>query len=154
MPADQPRGHELGGRELVGFGLGARAGASGRVALGSLGSRALSRLDLTVIGPAVNAAARLESKAKRGQILVSERVFSSVRGAFECEPLEPMALPGHEGLVTVFNIVQRIQATDPSPLSDAHTVQMDESSVRFARAPEGDPINEIPAARDGASSNR
>ena len=127
---------------------------SGRVALGSLGSRALSRLNLTVIGPAVNAAARLESTAKRGQILISERVFSEVRGAFECEPLDPMALPGHEGLANVFNIVKRIHVVDASPLSDARTVQMDESSVRFAGAGDVDRVAEIQAFRDGGSSSR
>jgi eukaryotic-like serine/threonine-protein kinase len=127
---------------------------SGRVALGSLGSRALSRLDLTVIGPAVNAAARLESMATRGQILISERVFTSVRGAFECEPLDPVTLPGHDEPAKVFNIVKRIQAVDPSPMSDARTVQMDESSVRFAGAADAERIGEIQAALDGGSNNR
>jgi class 3 adenylate cyclase len=127
---------------------------SGRVALGSLGSRALSRLDLTVIGPAVNAAARLEAMATRGQILISERVFTAVRGAFECEPLDPVALPGHDAQVSVFNIVRRIQVVDPGPLSDARTVQMDESSVRFAGAADEGRIPDLQVARDGGSSNR
>jgi class 3 adenylate cyclase len=125
---------------------------SGRVALGSLGSRALSRLDLTVIGPAVNAAARLESLAKRGQILISERLFAEVRGAFECEPLERVTLPGHEAPLTLFNIVKRIQVADPSPLSDAHTVQMEESSVRFAGPAEAERANAVQVARDGGQS--
>ena len=126
----------------------------GRVALGSLGSRALSRLDLTMIGPAVNAAARLEAMATRGQILISERVFTTVRGAFQCEPLPPVALPGHAEPTPVFNILGRLQAEEPGPLTDARTVQMDESSVRFAGALDAEPSREMPAAIDGAKSNR
>ena len=120
---------------------------SGKVALGSVGSRALSRLELTVIGPAVNAAARLEAMATRGQILISERLFTAVRGAFECEPLDPVSLPGHDEPVPVFNIVRRIQHAEPASHSDMHTAPMDESSVRFAGDLDGD------LARDG-SSNR
>ena len=127
---------------------------SGKVALGSVGSRALSRLELTVIGPAVNAAARLEAMATRGQILISERVFTAVRGAFECEPLDPVALPGHAEPVPVFNIVRRIQVVDPGPVSDARTVQMDESSVRFAGPSDGEPGPDGKAARDGGSSTK
>jgi serine/threonine protein kinase/class 3 adenylate cyclase len=127
---------------------------SGRVAMGSLGSRALSRLDLTVIGAAVSAAARLEAIAERGQILISERVFDAVPGAFECEPQKPVTLPGHEGPAAVFNIVGRIQAAEPSQISEARTVQMDESSVRFAAPGDADRIHEIQAALDGGSGNR
>ena len=127
---------------------------SGRVALGSLGSRALSRLDLTVIGPAVNAAARLEGMATRGQILISERVFIAAHGAFEFETLDPVALPGHEGPVKVFNIVKRIHAVDASPISEARTVQMDGSSVRFAGAAEVDRAAEVAVALDGGSGSR
>ena len=137
------------------YGCGVSIGIdSGRVALGSLGSRALSRLDLTVIGPAVNAAARLEGLATRGQILISERAFLAARGAFEFDVLEPVSLPGHDGLVKVFNIVKRIVVAEPSPISDARTVQMDESSVRFASATDADKIGEIQVALDGSSSNR
>ncbi|MFS8070314.1 MAG: protein kinase domain-containing protein, partial [Byssovorax sp.] len=123
---------------------------SGRVALGSLGSRALSRLDLTMVGPAVNAAARLESMATRGQILISERVFTAVRGAFQCEPMAPVALPGHDQPAPIFNIVGRLQAEEPGPLTDARTVQMDESSVRLSGASLVELSREIQAAIDGA----
>jgi hypothetical protein len=77
-----------------------------------------------------------------------------VRGAFECEPLDPVALPGHDAPVSVFNIVRRIQVVDPGPLSDARTVQMDESSVRFAGAADEGRSHDLQAARDGGSSNR
>ena len=125
---------------------------SGRVTLGSLGSRALSRLDLTMIGPAVNAAARLEAMATRGQILISERVFTAVRGAFQCEPIAPVALPGHDQPVPIFNIVGRLQAEEPGPLTDACTVQMDESSVRLSGASLAELSHEIQAAIDGAKN--
>jgi class 3 adenylate cyclase len=127
---------------------------SGRVALGSLGSRALSRLDLTMIGPAVNAAARLEAMATRGQILISERVFTAVRGAFQCEPMAPVALPGHDEPTPIFNIVGRLQAEEPGPLTEARTVQMDESSVRFSGSSLAELSHEIQTAIDGAKSNR
>jgi class 3 adenylate cyclase len=127
---------------------------SGSVALGSVGSRALSRLDLTVIGPAVNAAARLEAMATRGQILISERVFTAVRGVFECEPLEPVALPGHDEPVVVFNIVRRIQLVDPGPRSDPRTVPMDGASARLAATSDGEVLRGVPTAIDGGPRNR
>jgi eukaryotic-like serine/threonine-protein kinase len=127
---------------------------SGKIALGSLGSRALSRLDLTAVGPAVNAAARLETMATRGQILITERLFGAVRGAFECEAHEPVALPGHEGLTPVFNIVRRMEVAVPEPTSDAITVMMEESSVRFAGTGESAHEHELHAALDGGSTNR
>lgn len=115
---------------------------SGKVALGSVGSRALSRLELTVIGPAVNAAARLGAMATRGQILISERMFTAVRGAFECEPLDPVALPGHNEPVPVFNIFGRIQLVASGPVSDVRTVPIEESSVRFAGASDDEPVRD------------
>ncbi|MGB6035675.1 MAG: adenylate/guanylate cyclase domain-containing protein, partial [Cryomorphaceae bacterium] len=58
---------------------------SGEMVWGNIGSAALRRLDYTVIGDAVNVAARLQAAADRGQILISEANYQKVKESFECK---------------------------------------------------------------------
>jgi len=62
-------GHKLG----VGIGIN-----SGFVTVGNVGSDAYR--DYTIIGNQVNVASRLETSAKAGQILISQRTYSLVKG--------------------------------------------------------------------------
>lgn len=61
---------------------------SGPVLSGSVGSRAIQRLDYTVLGPVVSHAFMLESTASRGQILVRDAVANLLDPFFKCRPLE------------------------------------------------------------------
>ncbi len=62
------------------------------------------RMDYTAIGDTVNTAARLESNAKAGQILISEVVYNEVRDRIIAEPVGEHALKGKVEKVKVFNV--------------------------------------------------
>jgi class 3 adenylate cyclase len=61
---------------------------SGDLVSGSIGAKASGRLDFTVLGDAVNTAARLAARASKGQVLVSARAREAAREPFEYAPLE------------------------------------------------------------------
>ncbi len=112
---------------------------SGAMICGSIGSRVASRLDYTVLGEVVNNAARLQSAAQKGQILISAALRRRVEGVFECEPAGEYTLPGQLEPVPVYNVVRRV-VTD-GPIVSAETVLMGpeesvvRSSLRVERVP-------------------
>jgi adenylate cyclase len=75
---------------------------TGYCTVGNFGSK--DRLDYTVIGGQVNLAARLESAARPGSILVSFDTFSQISGDIECIELEPATLKGIKEEVRVFEV--------------------------------------------------
>src|SRR4051794_17682987 len=78
---------ELGRRHEVSFAL--RVGVnSGEVVAGAIGG------GYTVIGDAVNVAARLQSAARPGTVTVGERTYRATADAFEYTELEPLVLKG------------------------------------------------------------
>jgi class 3 adenylate cyclase len=97
-------GHELG----IGMGIN-----TGYMTVGNLGSDIYK--DYTVIGNQVNVAARLESLAKPGQILISQRTYSKVKGLVEVEKVGEIKVKGIHNPVITYN-VKGLQ-TRHSPLS-------------------------------------
>lgn len=83
----------------VRFGIGIN---SGPAVVGNIGSH--ERLDYTAIGDTVNLAARLESNAKTGQILVSKETYERIKGVFIATPLDAIKVKGKEQLVEIFQI--------------------------------------------------
>jgi predicted ATPase/class 3 adenylate cyclase len=75
---------------------------TGLVALGEVGGLAGS--EWTAMGDAINLAARLQSAAPTGGVLISQDTFIHVRGFFEVRRLEPLTLRGKTEPVTVFLI--------------------------------------------------
>lgn len=73
---------------------------TGSVVWGGLGPS--GHTALTVIGDAVNLAARLEDYADGGQIVVSEAVYHRTNDLFEYEVLDPIAVKGKSGLIPVY----------------------------------------------------
>ena len=87
------------GRPEIKVGIGIN---HGEVFVGNIGSH--RRLDYTVIGDAVNIAARLCAEAGPGEILVSEGFLRVVRDRVDHEYLPEMALKGKAQMVQVYRI--------------------------------------------------
>ena len=76
---------------------------TGFVTVGNIGSDI--HRDYTVIGNQVNVAARLESAAKAGQILISQRTYSHIRDLFEVEELGEIIVKGIHSPVKIYNVL-------------------------------------------------
>ncbi len=83
----------------VDFGIGVHFGSA---VVGNIGSP--KRMDYTAIGDTVNTAARLESNAKPGQILVSRSVVEAIEDRIECKALGTLTLKGKSEPFEVFSI--------------------------------------------------
>jgi adenylate cyclase len=87
------------GRQQVEIGIGINFG---EVFAGNIGSD--RRLEYTVIGDAVNTAARLCSKAGPGEILISDPFYQALKEPPEVEALEPLELRGKAKAVPVYRV--------------------------------------------------
>jgi class 3 adenylate cyclase len=86
-----------------GYDLGTGIGINtGYMTVGNIGSD--MHMDYTVIGNQVNVAARLESLAKSGQILVSQRTYSRVAELVEAEEVGKISVKGIHGPVMTYNV--------------------------------------------------
>ncbi len=83
----------------VAFGIGVNCGDA---VVGNIGCE--FRMDYTAIGDTVNTAARLESNAKRGQILISQEVYDNVKDRVEVTPVGEIPLKGKEQGVFVYQV--------------------------------------------------
>ncbi len=88
-------GHELG----IGIGVN-----TGYVTVGNIGSDI--HRDYTVIGNQVNVAARLESVAKKGEILISQRTYSKVKDLFEIKEMGEIQVKGIHTPVKTYNVIR------------------------------------------------
>lgn len=88
------RGHDLD------FGVGI---AVGYATCGRIGFE--GRFDYGAIGTVTNLAARLCGEARPGQILASQRVYTSVEGMVQAEPVGALTLKGFVRPIPAFNIL-------------------------------------------------
>ncbi len=72
----------------------------GTVFAGKIGSA--EKKEYTIIGEAVNLASRLKDAAKRGETLVSDRIFRLTRYLFEYEHLSPIKIKGIAEPIPIF----------------------------------------------------
>lgn len=89
-------------RGLSGFGV--RVGINtGLVVVGEVGADL--RVEYTAMGDAVNLAARMESAAEPGTVLITEHTHRMVRERFDCLPLGEMQVRGRREPVRVYRLL-------------------------------------------------
>lgn len=76
--------------------------ATGKVFSGVLGS--LRKKEYTSVGMAVNMAARLQSRAKEGEILISESTFARLSKDIDAEALPPVKVKGIGESVNIYKV--------------------------------------------------
>ncbi len=114
------------------YGLGVSIGVhSGAMLSGSIGSKLVSRLDYTVLGNAVNIAARLQEIAGKNQIIISDTLAETALPIFECEPAGVRSLPGRTEKAMIHEVIRRLKTDQPNP--SAETVLMDGEEPEPAR---------------------
>ena len=86
--------------KTVSFGIGVNCGEA---VVGNIGCE--FRMDYTAIGDTVNTAARLESRAKPGEILISQAVYDTVKDRILAEEVGPMELKGKSNTVMVYRVL-------------------------------------------------
>lgn len=96
---------ELTGRPTVDIGIGIN---TGEVVLGQIGS--FDRKDYTAIGSNMNLAARLQSLAGAGQIIISQNTYIRTTGKFMAKRVGPFQIKGF-GDVTAFLVEGRSPET-------------------------------------------
>ena len=79
---------------------------SGEMISGNIGSGALKKLDFTVIGDIVNVAARLQSAAEPGQILITADCHDQIKESFSCNEIGPKSLRNKKSEVVVYEVVE------------------------------------------------
>jgi adenylate cyclase len=83
----------------ISFGIGVNCGEA---VVGNIGCE--HRMDFTAIGDTVNTAARLESNAARGQILISREVYERVKDRVEAKEIGVIPLKGKSQEVFVYQL--------------------------------------------------
>lgn len=95
-----PKDNHVGFTPQVAIGINC-----GELISGNIGSANLRRLDYTVVGDVVNTAARLQSVAKAGQIVISEAAYEKVKESFQCKSIGEVSLKNKQHPLSVYEVV-------------------------------------------------
>lgn len=95
---------ELIAGKNFGFGIGIHCGEA---VVGNIGTG--RRMEYTAIGDTVNIAARLESQAAAGQIVISEAVYQRLQGRIIAECIGSRALKGKSGEMMLYRVTGIIE---------------------------------------------
>ena len=97
--ADFNRLQEENGLPPLPMGIGIN---SGPVVAGNIGSA--TKMEYTVIGDEVNIAARLQTLANHGEVIISEQTYRLIHAEFRVTPLEPIILKGKKAAIGVYRV--------------------------------------------------
>ena len=89
----------LAGKSPLNVGIGLNAG---EVIAGTVGTDV--RMEYTVVGDCVNLAARLQSRARPGQILVTAETYARLNGGVHGRPLGPVCVKGKDEAIEVWEL--------------------------------------------------
>lgn len=78
---------------------------SGELISGNIGSGSLRRLDYTVVGDVVNTAARLQSTAGPGQVVIAETSYHQVKDSFHCNRIGEASLKNKQQPVIIYEVL-------------------------------------------------
>lgn len=78
---------------------------TGEMISGNIGSANLRRLDYTVIGDTVNTAQRLQSAAKPGQIIISDKTYQLVKESFNCKYVGEAQLKNKQTPLIIYEVL-------------------------------------------------
>ena len=99
---------------------------TGEAFVGTLGSDI--HKEYTALGDTVNTAARFESKAQKGQILISESTLRAVRKHIKFNELEPIMLKGKSKPHEVFEVISLINDENREARSEENPVKTQDDS--------------------------
>jgi adenylate cyclase len=116
--AEFNRVRQSSGLEPIHIGVGINTGP---VIAGAIGSS--RTLQYTVIGDAVNVAARLCSVAKAGEVILSEFTMRHTQGPVNAEKREPVHVKGKSAQLQIYAALQDPGAPGTNPTSRATSVQ-------------------------------
>ncbi|MCL1832767.1 MAG: adenylate/guanylate cyclase domain-containing protein, partial [Oscillospiraceae bacterium] len=95
------------------FGIGVNCGDA---VVGNMGSD--FRMDYTVIGDTVNTAARLESNAGKGQIIISEAVYDRIKDSVETVDLGELMVKNKKDGIHIYEVIGLVGETYENKLSE------------------------------------
>lgn len=104
------------GQEILKIGIGI---STGYVTVGNIGCE--DHLDYTVIGNNVNLAARLQSLAKEGEIIISPRTYASVKDMISAEEVGKIEIKGFHKPVDVYKVLGVLEAVTEQKLRQQTT---------------------------------
>ncbi len=105
--AEEKQAASLARKSVISIGIGITTGA---VVFGSIGAK--DRMDFTSIGDTVNLASRLEGANKKygTKTLITDAVFSRVRGTFLCREIDMLTVKGKSEPTRIYELLQTQKA--------------------------------------------
>jgi adenylate cyclase len=115
---------------------------SGYCNVGNFGSA--DRMDYTIIGAEANLAARLQSVADPGRIVLSYETYALVRQLITARPLEPITMKGISREVVPYSVERLLDAQG----MDAAVVSEERAGLRLYLDPAAIDINDLDKIKD------